>query len=368
MEVTAILLFAGKSTRMNSSINKAFMMLDGKPLIVHSIEKFRKIEQIKQIICVYNEDDFDITTKIINDLGYEENYIVCVPGSDTRHLSVQCAIPYVNTPYCIIHDAARPYTAEEDILKVIDILEYCDASTLFHPSVDSAYVEKIYIPKKYVQLITTPQGFTKKALEYLSENSDYRVDHELEILCRGDFEISFIEESKDNSKITYPSDLKKKYLIGHSLDFHPFKESTYLLLGGVKIPSNLGLLGHSDADCLYHAVAESILGALCKGDLGTNFPDTSELYKDMDSSYFVKKAVSYMLDACYVVNNIDIMIYLEQPKLKDYIYQMRQNVASLLNIDINLVSIKATTFEKKGPIGSSEGIGCESTILLVSKN
>lgn len=367
MDVTAILLFAGKSSRMNSEVNKAFMMLDGEPLVVHSILKFRDIPDIKQIICVFNEKDFDKTSEIINNLNYEEGYIVGVQGGETRHDSVQHALQYVKTPYCIIHDAARPYTAKEDIEALISCLDDTDAATLCHQSVDSAYVDSVFIPKRFVSLITTPQAFNRKAMDYILENPDNSVDHELELLAGNDFEFSFVQETSKNTKITYKKDLIPAYLIGYSLDFHPFKESNYLLLGGVKIPSTFGLAGHSDADCLYHAVAESILGALSKGDLGTNFPDTDVAYKDMDSSYFVKVAKSFMYEAGFVVNNIDIMVYLETPKLKDYIYEMRKNVATLLDMDISLVSIKATTFEKKGPIGTSEGIGCESTVLLRNK-
>ena len=152
--------------------------------------------------------------------------------------------------------------------------------------------------------------------------------------------------------------------IGFSKDIHRLVENRKLIIGGVVVPFEKGELAHSDGDVLYHALAESILGALALGDLGKHFPDTSSETKDMDSGLIVSKVVSLMKEKGYGVNNVDIFVSLEKPKLKDYIELMRKNVASLLEVDIDYVSIKAGTNEKMGPVGLGEAIEASSIILL----
>ena len=154
------------------------------------------------------------------------------------------------------------------------------------------------------------------------------------------------------------------YRIGFSKDIHKLVENRKLIIGGVAIPFEKGELAHSDGDVLYHALAESILGALALGDLGKHFPDTSNETLDMDSSLIVSKVVSMMLDKGYEVNNVDIFVSLEKPKLKDYISLIRENVAKLLKVDIDQVSIKAGTNEKLGPVGLGEAIEASSIVLL----
>ena len=157
------------------------------------------------------------------------------------------------------------------------------------------------------------------------------------------------------------------YRIGFSKDIHQLVENRKLIIGGVIVPFEKGELAHSDGDVLYHALAESILGALALGDLGTHFPDTSEVTKDMDSRDIVSKVVTMMLEKGYEVNNVDIFVSLEKPKLKDYIPQMRKNVAGLLNVSLEQVSIKAGTNEKMGPVGEGKAIEASSIILLKEK-
>ena len=154
------------------------------------------------------------------------------------------------------------------------------------------------------------------------------------------------------------------YRIGFSEDIHPVKKGRKLVLGGVEIPHADGLDGHSDADVVLHAVCESILGALALGDLGKHFPDSDPKYKNIDSSIIVKEVVSMMKNHSCRINNIDVSITLEKPKLKDYIQAMRVNVANLLETEIENVSIKAGTNEKVGPLGRNEAVKAEAIVLL----
>lgn len=154
------------------------------------------------------------------------------------------------------------------------------------------------------------------------------------------------------------------YRIGHSHDIHRLGENRKLILGGVLIDYSLGLIGHSDADCVFHVVSEAIIGALGLGDLGTHFPDNDSLYKDMDSSYFVIESKKLLEKYNYKINNMDITIFAEKPKMALYTNMMKKNIANLLEIEESQINIKATRGEKLGYIGRGEGISAEAVILI----
>ena len=155
--------------------------------------------------------------------------------------------------------------------------------------------------------------------------------------------------------------------IGFASDIHRLVEGRKLILAGVKVPSPVGELAHSDGDVVYHALAESILGALALGDLGSHFPDSDDKYKDIDSRLLVKEVVSLMEKQGYEVANVDISITLEEPKLKKYILEMRFNIGNVLGTQIENVSVKAGTNEKLGDIGKGSAVKAESIILLKEK-
>lgn len=157
------------------------------------------------------------------------------------------------------------------------------------------------------------------------------------------------------------------FRIGQSTDIHQLVEGRKLILGGVEIPHEKGLLGHSDADALLHAIGESILGALALGDLGKHFPDTSEEYKDMNSLWMLKEIWRIMDTKGYKVNNLDALIMIERPKMAPHIEMMRKNVAEALHCDLDQVSIKATRGEKLGFVGEEQGVQAQCVILLVEK-
>ncbi len=152
--------------------------------------------------------------------------------------------------------------------------------------------------------------------------------------------------------------------IGYGYDVHKLVENRKLILGGVDIPFEKGLLGHSDADVLIHAVIDAILGALAKGDIGHLFPDTDDSYKDIDSRILLRKTCEIMLSSDHKIGNIDVTICAQQPKLQSYIPQMRENLASDLQRDISKISIKATTEENLGITGNGKGMSATSVVLL----
>ena len=157
------------------------------------------------------------------------------------------------------------------------------------------------------------------------------------------------------------------YRIGFSEDIHPTKVGRKLVLGGIEIESDFGLDGHSDADVVAHSVAESILGALALGDLGTHFPDNDPKYKDISSFLLLEEVVKMMFEKGYQINNIDIQIACAKPKLAPYVLKMRENIAKVLNTSIENVSIKAMSFNKVGAIGRGEAIRSQAIVMLIEK-
>ena len=155
--------------------------------------------------------------------------------------------------------------------------------------------------------------------------------------------------------------------IGQSTDIHQLVKGRKLILGGVEIEHELGLLGHSDADALLHAIAESILGALALGDLGKHFPDTDERYKDMNSLWMLRQVYKIMEEKGYAIGNLDAMIMIERPKMAPHIPAMRKHVAEALCCDMEQVSIKATRGEKLGFVGREEGVQAQCVVLLHKK-
>ena len=154
------------------------------------------------------------------------------------------------------------------------------------------------------------------------------------------------------------------YRIGYASDIHRLVPNRKLILGGIEIPHSLGLLGHSDADVVIHALSEAILGALALGDLGTHFPDTDEKYRGIDSKIILKEVKRMMNEEGYVINNADISISLEKPKLKNYILDMRISLAEILNISLSQISIKAGTNEGVDAVGKEEACIATAIVLL----
>jgi len=157
------------------------------------------------------------------------------------------------------------------------------------------------------------------------------------------------------------------YRIGSGVDFHQLTEGRDLWIGGVKIPHHKGSLGHSDADVLLHAICDALLGALCLGDIGVHFPDTSNEFKNIDSKILLKKTKELISEKGYEVVNIDCTLCLQEPKIAPYVMQMRTAIAAILSIGINDISIKATTTEKMGFVGREEGLMAYATTLLSSE-
>ena len=154
------------------------------------------------------------------------------------------------------------------------------------------------------------------------------------------------------------------FRIGTGIDYHQLAEGRKLFIGGVEIPHHKGAVGHSDADVLLHAICDAMLGALALGDIGTHFPDTSAAFKDIDSKILLQQSYAKIKEKGYKVVNVDSSLCLETPKIKPYVAQMQQTIASILELELDAVSVKATTTEKMGFVGREEGLVAHATVLL----
>lgn len=160
----------------------------------------------------------------------------------------------------------------------------------------------------------------------------------------------------------------KDIRIGYGFDLHRLAPGRKLILGGVELPFELGLLGHSDADALLHAITDALLGALALGDIGTHFPDTDPAYKDADSRKLLVDAYKLIQQRGFIVQNLDCTVIAEAPKLKPHIEKIRQSIAEILQTEVDRVSVKATTSEKIGALGRQEGISATCCALLVQEH
>lgn len=342
-----ILLAGGKGIRFNLGYNKLLYEINNKPIYEYSLDAFKGYK-------IYFVSD-DITPP----------GVVQVKAGATRFLSVYNALQLVEEDYILIHDCAR-YNIKKNVI------DKCKDFDLFYVGVkpiDTIRCGKTTLNRDELIVAQTPQGGKTKILKEaydlaFKEGKTNFTDDVSVVLNYFNIEPKVILGDYDNIKITTKDDLPTEYKIGHSFDVHRLVENRPLILGGITIPYEKGLLGHSDGDCLLHAISEAILGALALGDLGKFYPDNIEETLNMDSKIILKEVSEKMKEYSYEVNNIDCMIYAEKPKMAPFILDMRKAIAKILGIDPALVSIKATTYEGLSEIGAGLAIASEATILL----
>ena len=159
--------------------------------------------------------------------------------------------------------------------------------------------------------------------------------------------------------------MKPEFRTGIGFDVHAFADGKKLILGGIEIPSDKGLVGHSDADVILHAITDALLGAISMGDIGQHFPDTDKKYKNADSKIFLQKAYELVFNKGYYLGNIDVVVAMQAPKLSPYVLNMRAKISEILNCGVEQISIKATTTEKLGFIGREEGVSAFASVLII---
>jgi 2-C-methyl-D-erythritol 4-phosphate cytidylyltransferase/2-C-methyl-D-erythritol 2,4-cyclodiphosphate synthase len=373
MGFSFILLAGGDSNRFKSSIPKQYHKIAGKTLIDITINKINQFKEIKKIVFVYNKNH----KKYLKKTNIKN--VKMIIGGRTRNESTYKALSYLikqkKINKVLIHDAARPNFSIKlikNILKnsrknktVIPILKLQDALKEKQKKNSIASIKK-----NNFFLTQTPQCFNLNEIFKLhkTQKNKYR-DDDFSLINK---KAKFVNGEKRNFKITDKEDLillkqfsKSNIKIGIGFDVHRLVKGKKLYLGGVKIPSKIGTLGHSDGDPVLHSVIDALLGACKMGDIGEKFSDKDKRYKNMKSSDLVKRVIKEVKEKNYMINNIDINIIIETPKIKNFKNKITDKIANLCEISPDRINIKAKTTEKLGVVGQERAVAAEVIMSVI---
>ena len=361
-----VILAAGKSRRFNSKLAKQYFVYKNKEIIDHSIEKALNSKLFKQIIIVTN----NLTR--LKKRKYLKSVRIIKGGKERSDSSLK-AIKYLRKykpKNIFIHDAARPNFSINLLKKITKNLKNNKAVVPVVSSKDSIKYKiknQVFNLQRENSLLTqTPQAFSFNELYNLAIKEKSNVNDEATLFLNQDYKIKFIAGENSNNKITYLDDVKSsKTFHGLGFDIHRLIKNKKLFLGGVKIPFHSGLKGHSDGDVILHAITDAILGALRRKDIGTYFPNTKK-YKNIRSPKMLKPIIKNLYDSNFSINNLDINLICEQPKVSKYRNKIIGSISTLTNLNKDLINLKGKTVEKLGLIGKEKAIACE-VIISISK-
>ena len=362
-----IILAAGQSKRFKSVKLKQYTIYNNKPVFEHSLEKIIKSKLFKHIILVTNKKS-NVQKKYLSS-------IKILKGGKERGDSSLNALKYASKlklKNILIHDAARPNFSIKLVNKILYNLKYNKAVIPYIKSTDALKYKlkkSIYnLDKKKIFLTQTPQGFKFADLFKFSKLNKFQIEDEASLFINNNVPIKFIKGEKENWKITYLNDIKKTInFYGIGFDVHRLVKGRKLYLGGLKIKSSLGTLGHSDGDPVLHAITDAVLGACGKGDIGQKFSDKNKKFKNIRSSLLLKKVINEIKKNNFIINNIDINIITQTPKISKYKNKIIKSVSNICEINENQINVKGKTTEKLGVIGKEKAIACE-VIASIAKH
>lgn len=403
--VYAVVVAAGRGRRMGTGMPKQLLRYGGSTVLETALFAFASFEGIDKVLAVSPKDgSLDEKYRAIADsccrrAGREMDLIDIVRGGDERADSVKAGLAAAaadaaargidtDAAVVLIHDAARPGVTADIIRSNIEALNTCEAVCTAVPSTDSIRIincendeyidalslkETITYPimksdvvrRELVYRVQTPQTFRLfDILEAyaLADRDGFTATDDAAVAGHAGMRVSLVEGSAANNKITTKEDVQMATRIGTGYDVHRLVPGRPLILCGTPIPGKLGLDGHSDADVAAHALMDALLGAAGLGDIGRHFPDTDEKYKGADSMKLLAE-VREMLGGS-TVNNVDITIIAQAPKLSPYMDQMKQNISRVLGIPESAVNVKATTEEGLGFTGRGEGIAAMASAAI----
>jgi len=372
-KIAVIIAAAGEGARMGGPVPKQFLKIGGKAMFIKTAEAFRRNSHIDYIIIAANERYLSEYNTLLADSGINA---ILAAGGKKRQDSVAEGLKKLpeDADYVLIHDAARPFITGELIDKTIASVIEKKAVVCAVPVKDTIRVIKdgggSFTPDRgEFYSAQTPQAFEKAlildAYEKAASEGFYGTD-DAALAERAGYHVHIISGSYDNIKITTEGDLPVKINIrtGTGFDVHAFESGRRLVLGGVTIPFEKGLSGHSDADVLLHAVIDALLGAAGCGDIGRHFPDSDEKYKDISSLLLLEKTADIIKEKGFSVGNIDVTLIAEKPKIAPYAGGIKANIAKALGLSEERVNIKGKTTEGLGFVGREEGIAAQAACLL----
>lgn len=375
----AIIVAAGRGHRVGGEIPKQYLDVGGMPILRRTVNVFLENPAIDLIQVIIHPDDRELYDAAVGDMGLAEP----VSGGDTRQKSVLSGLEAIGDhmpEYVYIHDAARPFLDQDTLnalisevkksgavipaLAVTDTIKYMTEDTI-----DST------LDRNYLYRAQTPQAFRYKAIFMAHrrfESSDLTDDSA--VAEKGGLKVRVVEGNENNFKITTEDDLKKAeqmtgntytdVRIGYGMDVHAFDKGDHVTLGGVKISHDKSLKGHSDADVALHAITDAILGAIAAGDIGEHFPPSDAKWKGASSDIFLKHAAKLVDEKDGVIASVDLTIVCEEPKIGPHRDLIRDKISEIIDLDIDRISVKATTTEKLGFTGKGEGIMAQAVATV----
>ena len=365
--ISLILLSAGESSRFQLPIKKQWLRIDEKPLWLSVLEKFQSLDIFENIILTAHKDE----------VGFFENFtdIQIIAGGDSRQNSIKNAISKIDSEFVMISDIARCFIPKNMISRLIENIANGDIIVPFLPISDTVVFDDKNINREKLKIIQTPQLSKTEILKNLIQKSDQEFTDESSLFFANGFKRFFVLGDKRAEKLTYISDItssdcfdkpvSKNILIGNGFDVHQFEiGNSPLKLGGVEIETPFKFKAHSDGDVLIHSLIDSILGASGIGDIGEMFPDNDEKYRGVNSLELLETVLTTIQKIGLEINNVDITVIAEIPRLKKYKMAIRQKLSQTLGIPKFLVNIKATTTEKLGFVGRKEGVAVLSSVSL----
>lgn len=384
MKTYVIMLAGGRGSRMNASVNKVLMPLCGTPVLIRSLRAFIPFADETVIVARPGEQEQILDEITRAGLSFPFRF---ADGGETRQRSVLNGLKFLSpdpSDIILIHDAARCLVRPDLIKRIIrcaaesgagipgipatSTYKLCDADSFVADTPDRSRLYEIQ----------TPQGFTADiilpvSLRAAGDGIDCTDD--ASVLEHYGIPVKVVRGDPSNIKLTEPADLERArsileggisfMRIGMGYDVHRLTEGRKLILCGVDVPFELGLLGHSDADVALHALMDAMLGACALGDIGSHFPDTDERYRGVSSVLLLKETKRILAGRGFAVYNADITIAAQKPKLLPYIPAMKANTAGALGLPEDRVSVKATTTEKLGFEGRMEGISAYAVCTVV---
>ena len=372
MKIAVIIVAAGRGTRAGGNLPKQWQMLAGKTVLAHTIDAFVGYRRL----LVVHPDDRARAAALVDD-------IQIVDGGGTRDQSVRNALEALDgsdVNAVLIHDGARPFVSGDLIDRVVAALKD-SAGAAPAISVTDALWTGVQGQVSGTQDRTglyraqTPQGFHFPAILHAHRGHPGGAADDVEVARAAGLQVAIVAGDEHNMKLTFPADFARGEAIlkgrsmdirlGNGYDVHAFTEGDHVWLCGVKVPHGRALLGHSDADVGMHALTDAIYGALADGDIGQHFPPSDPQWKGAQSHIFLRHAVQRATERGFAISNCDVTLVCERPKIGPHSGAMRQALAQIMGIEVDRISVKATTSERLGFTGREEGIAALATATLV---
>ena len=374
-KIAVIIASGGRGSRMGSPVPKQYLKMGGEPVILRTLRVFQSMKEIDSILIAADSSYTGYCRELAEAGGITKVDAVVESGAQ-RQDSVYNALREAgnldpDTAYVLVHDAARPFITE-DVVRDVILGAFEKGAAVPCVAVKDSLREtegdgSRCVDRSRFFAVQTPQGFRKDLLEEAFEKAyedGFSGTDDASLVERLGHHIEIVPGDYDNIKITTKEDLPMENRIGTGFDVHRLVEGRKLILGGVEIPYEKGLDGHSDADVLIHALMDAMLGAAAMGDIGKHFPDTDDEYKGISSMKLLERVNNILAENMYSIGNADITVIAQRPKLSPYTEKMRENIDDVLGIGKDLINIKATTTEKLGFTGRGEGIAAEAVCSI----